>query len=79
MERPCDCGRVVAKGEHHCWEHHKDETTDETPFIVCGECWHIYQTAQELETLYNEEVKANGGPWRTVTDIFFCPLCIHDF
>lgn len=83
IEHPCDCGKFVADDEHHCWEHHVDEWVEE-PFRVCGECFHVYATGKSLVDAYNAEIACPGEDWtpapaRVVADIFFCPLCIHDF
>lgn len=70
--QPCECGRVVPEGEHHCWFHHADEHPTEDTYQVCGECWHVYQTAADLEAAWD-------GPHRTAAEIYSCPECAHDF
>lgn len=78
--QPCDCGRVLADDEHHCWFHHADENPDGA-FIVCGECWHVYRTAADLEVAYERAIAEMGLPphYKDAADIFFCQECIHDF
>jgi hypothetical protein len=31
-----------------CWSHNVDEMRIGTPYIVCGECGHVYQSARAL-------------------------------
>lgn len=74
----------------HCYTHHVDEPG--TGYIVCPECWHVYQTARELRREYRRN--RPGIEWREwrwlpaylwrlltvrASKIPFCPLCMHDF
>lgn len=49
--------------------------TDEEPYIVCFECGHIYQTADDLQTAFARW----SFPIPAADKIFFCQHCIHDF
>lgn len=75
--QPCECGKVIGDDEHHCWIHHEDEWVDE-PFIVCPECFHVYATAEDLETAWQREFPEGTEP-RPAAEIFFCQECVHDF
>jgi hypothetical protein len=72
----------------HCHGCEVDELFDlETAFAVCGECRHVYQTREDLarEFLINHpdfDAYLNHGKPIAVPaarEIFFCPICIHDF
>ena len=73
----------------HCWSHDEDESW-ESCWRICLECNHTYQDAAELarEWLanYPEDPEGKYGPPALrpqeappVAEIFFCPLCMHDF
>jgi hypothetical protein len=32
----------------HCWTHNVDEMRIGKPYLVCGECGHVFQTARAL-------------------------------
>jgi hypothetical protein len=62
------------------------------PFLICFECKHAYMTERELFDTYNqigrqadEDAKAKGWtplefqPVDDAGQIWFCPLCMHDF
>lgn len=36
----------------HCFSHHVDEPADDSTYMICGECGHVYQTAGELRREY---------------------------
>lgn len=68
-------------GYSQCWVHHQYEQIAHGPagpFIVCFECGHVYNTAEQLVKEYNE-LAPEDTPERTVDEIFFCPNCLHDF
>lgn len=53
-------------------------------YLVCNECWHVYRTPGDLEETYrrkwNERVGSEPAPNLTkAADVYFCPLCLHDF
>lgn len=78
----CDCDKLVRRDEHHCWIHHANEAVED-PYIVCGECGHVYVTAEDLEAAWAREV-ATDPNWLGKTipkadEIGFCQECIHDF
>lgn len=73
--QPCECGRIVGPAEHHCWWHHTDENP-EGAYRVCGECFHVWRTADDLEYACRE---VNGGRHVPAEKIDACPECCHDF
>ena len=76
VEQPCECGKVLAPDEHHCFIHHADEYEPD-PYIVCGECFHVYETAEALENTH--QANFPDSPSKIAIDISCCPECIHDF
>jgi hypothetical protein len=58
--------------------HVKEIEPGETVYRVCGECWHVYRTAADLEAAWMREAP-EGCPPRPADEIFFCQECIHDF
>lgn len=83
-----ECGLT----DTHCCIHHIDEGWDETSYLWCMECGHVYQTEQELVDAYNRKVSemnremgvffSYGTPLAFVSsaeDIHFCQYCLHDF
>lgn len=77
----CDCGKPVVfgitNGTVHCWIHHTDEPVTTGTYIVCGECFHAYQTVDELMAVEADKFgdDAQTDPER----MWSCPYCIHDF
>lgn len=65
----------------HCHWHEAHEPIPENAYTVCGECMHVYATAEELIAAYIDNAPPNTPNLDTikVTDIMFCPLCMHDF
>jgi hypothetical protein len=63
---------------YHCAWHHVDEAAE--GFKVCGECLHTFETAAALWQCYIE-MAPPGMPMaaKTIEDVYFCPLCAHDF
>jgi hypothetical protein len=69
-------------GGAHCYCHHVDEPGG--GYLRCGECFHAYLTPRELRREYR---RACGPGWlrrlaavfTRAGDIWFCPLCAHDF
>lgn len=69
-----------------CWIHRVLEPFEEGDYRYCYECGHVYKTEQELLDEFNKECKevCNSCDHKHVdktsgVDIFFCPLCLHDF
>ena len=57
-----------------CWWHGPEPIPDDA-FLVCPECWHCYPTEQDL-------IDTNIREWnddRPTSEIWSCPLCIHDW
>jgi len=71
-----------------CWGCMQNEPFPEgvRPFRICGECNHLFVTAQDLideDVVIRREGLAFGyydslEP-RTPEEIFSCPICMHDF
>lgn len=76
----------------YCHGCHRIETIppDVSPFMVCGECRHVYWTAEELVRRYRVEASVLAvrcgldlapsdvaGP--AADEIAFCQECLHDF
>lgn len=59
--------------ENYCALHHSIEVTGG---VVCGECWHDFGTEENLIRVANMESSRNIT---TLEDVWFCPLCLHDF
>jgi hypothetical protein len=52
--------------------------TKPTERSQCFECWHVFNTDAEAIDLYCEVYPNNPKP-KKLTDIPFCPLCLHDW
>lgn len=79
----------------YCWYHHALEPMTATTYRVCGECFHVFETAQELVDAHNVVIdQINNEPRErgyksmnlaarktveTVHLIYACPFCVHDF
>jgi hypothetical protein len=64
----------------HCYYHHRDEPS--SGYRVCGECAHTYSTADDLKQTYLDYAPAGLTiivEDMTADEIYFCPLCLHDF
>lgn len=69
-----------ACGDTHCYSHGTDEAA-EGGWRVCFECKHVYRTAEELQREWaaNAPPDIRGRPAPPVEQIYFCPLCMHDW
>lgn len=103
MDHKADCAgfkndtyKLAGICESFCWGHMTCEPlpADNSHYQVCGECFHVFVTADELLTMHNEKSKATysrfrddpvfggGEEWKPETDVnnvYFCPVCVHDF
>jgi hypothetical protein len=81
--------KVCYGSKNHCWSCDEDEP-DQPCFTWCLECKHVYHTEDELRQAwldhYPEDPEGDFGeplakPAEAipVAEIFFCPLCMHDF
>lgn len=68
----------------HCYSHHEDEPIQGGSYYrICGECFHLYPTVDDLRAAYVAEATkidpavAKVSP--PVEKIVFCPLCTHDW
>jgi len=75
------------------YHNRKEEPTVAEPYMGCGECWHIWNTEQELMDDYNKmmdeiEQEVNEGYTEPIAifirktngwQLMTCPLCSHDF
>lgn len=72
-------------GDTHCYSHHVDES-DVGAWRVCGECFHVYPTAEALREAW-ADVTADGYGLPPGTDVIAppveqihaCPYCLHDW
>jgi hypothetical protein len=66
---------------HCCW-HNLDEDADGA-YRVCGECFHVYRTAEDLRAVFMAEVAPllTGMPSEApaAEEIYACPYCAHDW
>lgn len=71
-----------------CYSHNQIEVPGDATYLVCGECFHVYETAEDLEAAdvwaekQTEKYLLPGetiGPPRVAAAIFACPYCGHDF
>ncbi len=69
-----------ACGGTHCWTHDVDEP-DEGAYRRCLECGHVYQTAEDLQRQWTANAPrfVTPGAVPPVEQIFFCPICAHDW
>lgn len=74
-----------ACGGLHCHWHGTDEP-DEGAYRVCGECCHVYRTAEDLRAAWAGAAKDSYDlpPGTDVTappaeQIYACCYCAHDF
>jgi hypothetical protein len=68
-------------GETHCHIHHLDEP-GEGAYRRCFECGHVYRSAEELQREWTAGAPSDLAGRMTppaVSQIFFCPLCSHDW
>jgi hypothetical protein len=65
----------------HCYSHNAHEPIPEKYYRICGECWHVFVTPEELMAEHNNRLDEVGAPLGgcTVDQIPCCPLCTHDF
>lgn len=70
----------------HCFFCNVDEPLQPGDYRVCGECLHVFRTAEELLARHNQllaEFFGAGYPaMEPATDpeqVWTCPLCAHDF
>jgi hypothetical protein len=62
--------------EVECQIHHVIESSDENTYLECGECWHVFQTEDDL---LNADAEWRGERLSNGDDVWSCPECIHDF
>ena len=63
-----------------CFTHQRREPTTPTTYRVCGECWHVFETEQELVDAANRwDLPPGEQPFTAGEIIFACPECGHDF
>lgn len=66
-------------GDDHCYSHNIDEPFGPNSYRVCGECGHVFDTAEDLIEDFNSEMPEGLPPEVDVQKINFCPWCTHDF
>jgi len=64
-----------------CQIHHVIEISDENTYRECGECWHVFQTEEQLVNARNRVWEEMGSSHRVVkgNEVYACPECAHDF
>jgi hypothetical protein len=71
----------AACGGMHCYRHHVDEPA-EGAYKTCGECGHVYRTEADLRREWTASAPPDLPGRETppsTWQIYFCPLCLHDF
>lgn len=75
----------------HCWSHNVDELDQPGDYRVCGECWHIFRTEEDLLQANKDLLEAMRiatpkhlryqvpVPEASGERIYSCPFCTHDF
>ncbi len=60
---------------------HGEEPIPDGAYLVCGECWHCFDTPADLLTAVATMCTELGMTMTTVDAdaVTFCPLCSHDF
>lgn len=71
-------------GPDWCYYHERDEPVPEDGcvFRICGECFHLFRTAEDLMQQHSLELAKLKLERRTapsVEAIYACPFCAHDF
>lgn len=65
----------------HCYMHHSDESP-EGAWRICGECFHVYRSPEDLQREWTDNAPPDLPGRETpppVENIYFCPLCVHDW
>jgi hypothetical protein len=59
-----------------CWIHGVPEPDLPGDYKACGECWHVWRTAEEFQ---HDADEARGEHEPDLDRVWSCPLCTHDF
>ena len=62
-----------------CAIHHVLEVPTPDSYRECGECWHVYQTQEELQAESDALAALFNEPTWDAETVFSCPLCGHDW
>lgn len=62
----------------HCYFHNEDELVTATSYKVCYNCFHVFQTMEELIDLADQNDPPEDTVFRTA-NISDCPLCRMPF
>ena len=68
-------------GDTHCYSHGVDES-DVGMWRACLECRHVYRSPEELRREWTDNAPPDLPDRDTpppVEQIYFCPLCLHDW
>lgn len=69
--------------DDHCAYHNDDEPATKETYRICAECFHAFQTAEDLQNAYVDQMVAiDPAVSRALPHpnrILFCPLCTHDW
>ena len=62
-----------------CQIHFVMEISDENTYRECGECWHVFQTKDDLQREHDRLVAELDLTPADADDVYVCPFCAHDF
>jgi hypothetical protein len=76
---PDNSGKTIVKSRK-CLIHGEVEHEYTDSFRWCPECWHVFQTTDDIRLLLWDEIGIipEDEGWR-VEDMKSCPLCHHDW
>lgn len=68
-------------GDDWCYSCNRSEPIPEAgAYLVCGECFHCFDTADDLMAAVRKMAAEIGVQAPASADeVYFCPLCAHDF
>lgn len=73
------CVLCAKKYEPWCFWHGPEPTLP-GDYKACGECLHVWRTEAEWRAdVERIDAELGGRPGGPDYDMFFCPLCSHDF
>lgn len=77
---PCMCGNQECTDDSPvCNIHYKHEPDQEGDYLACGECFHVFRTAEELIEEYNKDRPDFLLAITDASRVATCPHCAHDF
>jgi hypothetical protein len=78
VHSPGEC----ADPKNHCYEHNEDEYADDDHpwYLICGECYHVFRTADELLAEHNRviaELNDDARLTACATHAGYTPGCFY--